>query len=141
MLEGINIHAPKTEETIVLEGVFLYSDGKPVVNETVRFEPEKTKEGVEGEASVQTDSSGRFSIKILKGLKGELYGEMYTYIGEFEKCPKLESIIKKTKSDDPNVIVSSTEIKTPTLKLQAENDLYDVELRFPFPGCKKAKQE
>jgi tRNA G46 methylase TrmB len=42
---------------------------------------------------------------------------MYTYVGDFENCPKLDTLLKKL---GPNV-------------------LDGVELKFPFPWCKKAK--
>jgi hypothetical protein len=129
--DEINVHVPEMEETITIDGLLLYSDGKPVVNESVEFKPGETKDNIDGEARAKTDSKGRFSIKILKGLKGELYGEMYTYIGEFENCPKLESVIKKTGQDN-------AELKTPAIEIQAENNLYNLELRYQFPGCKKA---
>lgn len=131
-LEGLDIRAPHVEETITVEGVFLYSDGKPVVGESVEFVPGQTGENVEGEARAQTDAQGRFSFKILKGLEGELYGEMYVYASKFENCPKLEAIIKKAPQ-------GSTDVKTPVMKIHALNDLSGVELRYPFPGCKKAK--
>lgn len=131
-LESLDIYVPKVEETIKIEGVFLYSDGKPVIDEAVQFKAEKTKDNLEGNARAKTDAHGRFSIKILKGLKGKLYGEMYTYTGEFENCPKLERVIKKTGRDN-------AEIATPSIEIQADSDLYDLELKFPFPGCKKAK--
>jgi hypothetical protein len=133
-IEDINIHVLIMEKVITIEGTLLYSDGKPVADKNIQFAPEKTNENIEGKISVRTDSSGRFSIKILKGLTGELYGDMYTYIGEFENCPKHESLIKKTNQ-------TYAEIKTPVIVINAENDLSNVELRFPFPGCKKAKQE
>lgn len=79
------------------------------------------------------ETPGRFSIKILKGLKGQLYGAMYTYLGEFENCPKLEKAIKKTGNDN-------AELKTPPLQVIADSNRYDVELKFPFPGCKKARE-
>lgn len=131
-LADFNIYAPRMEETVTIEGRFLYSDGKPVVGESVQFAAAKTKDDIEGDARARTDAQGRFSIKILKGLKGELFGEMYTYIGEFENCPKLEQEIKKTGS-------TNAEIKTPVVEIQAESDLQNVDLKYPFPGCKKAK--
>lgn len=134
ILEGINIYVPRMEEIITIEGVFLYSDGKPVIDESVEFKAEKTKEGIESDARATTDANGRFSIRILKGLKGKLYGGMYTYIGEYENCPNLESIIKKIGR-------TNTEIKTPAVEIQAENNLYGVELKYPFPSCKKAKED
>jgi len=65
-------------------------------------------------------------------LKGRLYGAMYAYIGEFENCPKLEKAIKQTGNDN-------ADLKTPALQVIAESDQYDIELKYPFPGCKKAK--
>lgn len=133
-LEGFDVRAPKLEATVVaVEGVFLYSDGKPVVGESVKFTAGKTKDNVEGDARATTDANGRFSLRILKGLEGELSGDMYTYVGEFENCPKLEAIIKKSDN-------TMATVKTDAVKIQAESDLKDVELRFPFPGCKKAKK-
>jgi hypothetical protein len=131
-VEGLNIYAPQMEEVITIEGVFLYSDGKPVVDESVQFEPEKTKANVEGKVRATTDSNGRFSLRVLKGLKGKLFGGMYVYEGKFENCPKLDAIIKKARND-------LEEIKTSAIEIQAEHDLYQVEIKYPFPGCKKAK--
>lgn len=131
-LSGFNIYAPRMEETITIEGRFLYSDGKPVTGETVLFAAGKTKDDIEGSARARTDAQGRFSLKILKGLEGQLFGVMYTYTGEFENCPKLEQEIKQTGG-------TNAELKTPVVEILAESDLQNVDLKFPFPGCKKAK--
>jgi hypothetical protein len=131
MIEGFDVRTPNVEETITVEGVLLYSDGKPASAEHVEFKATKTKANVENDADTMTDANGRFSLKILKGLEGELYGEMYTYLGEFEKCPKLEAIIKKTGERSAN-------LTTPVVKIQATDDLSGVELKYSFPGCKKA---
>jgi hypothetical protein len=133
--EDINVYVPKVEETVTIEGVFLYSDGKPIVDESIEFKSDSAKEGVEGDAREQTDAKGRFSIKVLKGLKGHLYGAMYAYIGEFENCPKLEAAIKKLGTN------TSAEIKTPAVQINADNNIGNIELRYPFPGCKKAKSD
>jgi hypothetical protein len=133
-LNDIEIHVPRVEETITIEGRFLYANGKPVADEYVQFKAENAGADIDDEAQALTDADGRFSIKILKGLKGKLYGAMYTYIGEFENCPKLEAAIKKSGQDN-------AELQTPALVIKAENDLYDVELRYPFPGCKKKESE
>jgi hypothetical protein len=137
-LENVQIRVPKAEEVVTVEGVFLYSDGKPVVGEAVVFkaagmerdEDDDIVGGVDGDARAESDARGRFRIKILKRLRGELYGTMYTYVGEFENCPKLDAIIKKSGED-------ATDLSTPAVKVQADADLYDVELRYAFPGCKK----
>jgi hypothetical protein len=131
-LADMDIRAPHAEETITVEGVFLYSDGKPVVEETVQFKTAQTRDNVDPDASATTDAKGRFSLKILKGFEGELYGQMYTYSGEFENCPKLEAIVKKAGG--------SMELRTSVMKIRAASDLSNVELKYPFPGCKKAKE-
>jgi len=158
-IENLQIHPPVAVETITVEGLFLYSDGKPVASEWVSFKSPKEKktatkdpkaqsddedededednddEDIEEEdARAETDASGRFSIKILKGAKGSLWAAMYSFVGEFENCPKLDRLIKQTGNDVP-------EIKTPPMEVFAQTNLYDVVLKYPFPSCKKAKIE
>ena len=101
-VENLQINPPITVETITVEGISLYSNGKPVIDEWVSFKSAKAAENEanddkndEDDARAKTDSKGRFSIKILKGAKGLLSGEMYTYLGEFENCPKLDRLIKQ----------------------------------------------
>ena len=130
-MEGINIYPPIIKETITVEGTCVYSDGKPMIEGLVRFEAEKTADGIDGEASADTDSTGRFSIKILKGLKGKVYGEVFAYSGKYENCPKLEELLKNT----PRV----ASIRTNAIEIQGDNNLAASELRYPFPACKKAK--
>lgn len=134
VVENLNIYVPKVEERITVEGILLYSDGKPAVNENIQFKAEKTVDGLEGDARAKTDSNGRFKIKILKNLKGQLFGNMYAFIGEFENCPKLEKLIKATGR-------TLADINTTAIDIQTDDNIYNVELKFPFPGCKKAKIE
>jgi hypothetical protein len=138
-VENLQIYPPVTAETITVEGVFLYSDGKPVASEWVSFKSatagqtrENDDDDDEKDAGAETDSKGRFSIKILKDSKGSLFGWMYTYLGEYENCPQLDRLIKQFDKDIP-------EIKTPPVEIFAQNNLYGVALKFPFPSCKKAK--
>lgn len=129
--EGLNILVPKMEETVTVEGVALFSDGKPVVNALVQFEPDKTSAAVDGRAWARTDSTGRFAIKILTGLSGIMYDEMFTYSGEYLNCPKLEELIKA----GPGSLI----IRTNALAIQADDDARNLVLRYTFPGCQKAK--
>lgn len=131
-LENIDIYVPKIEELITVQGVFLYSDGKPVVDESVQFKSTANRTKYSADALATTDAQGRFIIKILKGMKGSLFGSMYAYIGEFENCPKLETLIRQTGK-------TSFESKTQEIEISGEDNVFDVELKFPFPGCKKAK--
>ena len=140
-VEDVQVRVPAGEEIITVEGVFLYSDGKPVVDERVEFTAAGMKRDeygditgdVDGDAQATTDAQGRFSIKILKGLKGSLDGRMYTYVGEFENCPKLDRLIKQSGN-------SNGEVQTPAVEIKADENLSGVELKFPFPGCQKAKR-
>lgn len=155
-IENLQIHPTVEVETITVEGLFLYADGKPVASEWVSFmspkekkpatkkpkaqsdnddeEDEDDEDFEDEDARAQTDPNGRFSIKILKGSKGFLSGAMHTFVGEFENCPKLDRLIKQTGKD-------FLEIKTPPLEIFAQTNLYDVVLKYPFPSCKKAKIE
>jgi hypothetical protein len=133
-VEDIQIYAPVTAATVTVEGVFLYSDGKPVADERVEFRSEKTGDKGDPDAHAPTDSQGRFSLKILKGQRGQLYGTMLTFIGEFENCPKLDAVIRKMGGED-----SVPEIKTAAVQINADRDLDGVALKYPFPSCKKAK--
>lgn len=132
-LEGFDVRVPQAEETITVEGVLRYSDGKPVAGEGVEFKAANSNAEIDGDARARTDATGRFSIKILKDVEGELSGEMFAYAGEFENCPKLEALIKEWGN-------RVGELKTDAVKIQAGRDLKDVELRFTFPACKKAKK-
>jgi hypothetical protein len=130
-IKGLVIQAPQTEETITVEGVVLYSDGEPAVHEYVGFKPEKSDLPVEGYARAVTDSAGRFSIKILKNLRGTLAGEILVYGGKYENCRKIEQMIRDTGEWAFNV-------RTNSVELSADRNLFNVELRYSFPACKKA---
>lgn len=132
-LEGFDVRVPKLEQTVTVEGVFLYSDGKPVAGERVEFKVADSEGSVDGGARGETDAKGRFSIKILKGLKGELTADMFTYVGEFKNCPALDALVKKSGA-------AITTIKAEAVEIRAEGNLKDVELRFPFPRCEKANR-
>ena len=140
MIENLEIYPPIELKTITVEGVFLFSDGKPVAGESVSFESARQKSAENNdddddpnEARVDTDEKGRFSIKVVQGANGYLFGWMYSYVGEFENCPKLDRLIKRAGTDVP-------EIKTQMVPLRATTNVYGVELKFPFPYCKKAEK-
>lgn len=130
-LEDYDIHIPSQEATRVIQGTLLYSDGRPIAEEFIKFKGETVKAGYDSEAGTQTDAQGRFSLTILQGLKGSLYGFMYTYAGEYVNCPQLEKIIKAQGGSVP--------VETPPVKIEINRDIQDVKLMFAFPACVKAK--
>lgn len=140
IVENLEIYPPIARETVTVEGVVLYSDGKPAVNEFVFFKSVKKQSAgndeneYENDGSSKTDLKGRFSIRVLKGAVGSLRGAMNTYPGEYENCPKLDRLIKQSGSGVP-------EITTPPVEIRATTNLYGVELKYQFPSCKKAKRE
>ena len=138
-VENLEIYPPIELKTISVEGVLTFSDGKPVADEYVEFRALRKKAAQEDEddedpndAQTKSDQKGRFSIKIVNGANGSLFGEMITFAGDFENCPKLDRLIKKSGTDVP-------EIKTAPVEIRATSNIYNVELKFPFPSCKKAK--
>lgn len=135
---GLIITAPETAETVVYSGRLLFEDGKPVPDESVLFFKDSDTPRVRDynpDARTRTDENGQFSLKILKGSKGYIYGSLTTYSGEYEKCPKLEKLIKATGE------TSLVLIETSQVKVDPITDLSEIELRLPFPWCKPAKDD
>jgi len=132
-VEDINMVIPKLEETIIVKGVLFYSDGNPVVEHGVNFEVTKTNDKVHGDARGKTDSTGHFTLRILKGLTGELSAEDSLWKSVYENCPKVVELIATSGNDYVTV-------KSNIVKLTADQDVYEVELTLPFPRCEKVKE-
>ncbi len=130
-INDINIVVPKLEETITAEGVVRYSDGIPVTEEWVKFKVNDEKDN-SGDVTQQTDSAGRFSLKILKGFSGELSAQEFIFEGYYKNCPKVDELIAK---GGPRI-----HVPTNIIKIDAEQNLYDLELVLPFPRCKRWKE-
>jgi hypothetical protein len=128
--DNVDIHVPSRSETITLNGIFLYSDGNPAAKHTIEFAPDSKQEGVDGISRTQTDSQGRFSISVLKGLSGMLYGKIISYIGEFKNCPEIDQLIRQGGK-------RVCEARTEGLQITTDKDLQGIELKFPFPACKE----
>jgi hypothetical protein len=133
-IDDLIINAPQTAETITVSGVLLFEDGTPVVDTRVNFfeksNPKPKEEYGTPDAAGSTDDKGRFSIKILKGQRGELFGTFSAYVGKFENCPKLDNLIREKNE-------KFVDFETPVVKIEADNDLSEIVLKFPFPACRK----
>jgi hypothetical protein len=121
-------------ETITIQGVLLYSDGKPVVEKWVKFKVTKADEKIDGDVNEQTDSAGRFTLTVLKGLTGELAGEDWLQAGLYKNCPRVDELL--AKSGEYGVSVQSN-----VIKLTTEQNVYNVELTLPFHFAKKQKSK
>jgi len=133
VISDINIYVPKMEDTVTVEGLVSYSDGKPAADQWIEFEARNPPNGMDGGSRAQTDSKGRFQMRILKGLQGSVFGEIYVYSGMYENCPKLEELIKNSSRIG--------EVKTNAVEIRADDNLTNLQMRFPFPNCKKAKRD
>jgi len=133
-MKGLKILVPNPAEMITVQGVVRYADGIPAPNTTVRFTPAKAP-GVNGNALVDTNAQGEFSLRIFKDLPGELHffahsGSMAAAIvGEYDygKCPQVQMIVKQT---------GQRMIKTPALRIDSQQDRLNLVLTFPFRSCK-----
>lgn len=133
-LDNFTIQVLKTEELVTISGRWTYSDGKPVAGEWIEFKAGKKNEKVDTEQRTKTDENGNFSFKILKNFKGKLYGEMYSYVGEFENCPQTDKAVRETSGGKTNA-----ELKTQPIEIEATKDISNLSLKFPFPGCEKKR--
>jgi len=132
-INNYDIHVPSQSETVILKGVLLYADSKPFENGGVEFVSDKKKKNEESHATTLTDSQDRFSIKILKGTKGKLFGTETLFSWEYEDCPSILKILngKEEIWDYP----------TKALIIDGNTDLLNIKLEFPFTYCKPKKLE
>lgn len=131
-LEAIDIHIPEMKEVVTVEGVFLSSDGKPVTQAGIYFKAENTDELVEGDDFTRTDENGKFSLRVLKGLSGELFGEVTLNESEFKDCPQVIAFLREKGG-------INWRKRTDAIRIQTQKNVDQVELKLPFPGCRGAK--
>ncbi|MBO0722169.1 MAG: carboxypeptidase regulatory-like domain-containing protein, partial [Blastocatellia bacterium] len=124
-LENYDIDIPPQTTTHTIQGKLLDADGRPVGNGYVQFKADKVEEGIAGEVRTKTDAQGRFSLNILQGLDGRLYGFIDPAQGEYANC---QSLLKS--------VGDSASLETEPLQLEITADLQDVELRFSIVPCK-----
>lgn len=134
-IEGIEIRIPKLEEIVTAKGRILYSNGLPVADERVYFTSETSSNPNNIEAFTITDSEGRFTLEIMKGLEGKIYGIITADVETSKNCPSLQKIVKE-KTDDKKFVT----LKTAETNFQAKKNTNDIELKYNFDGCQKAKE-
>ncbi len=138
-IKDLVITAPNTVETITISGKVIFENGYPKTKDeryvSVEFAPDKiTKQTkIDGESRATVDEYGNFTLRILKGQKGKFYGELLTFLGDYEKCPKLDAILRKQSR--------SMEVHTNSVASVGTKDLTGIILKFPFQSCKKAKRD
>ena len=127
-VKDIDVVIPRLLETVTIEGVLLYSDDKPVADGYVKFKA--TSPDINGDVSESTNKDGHFKMRVVKGVKGVLSSDFYASIGRYIDCPKLDALIKESGE-------KFATIKTEPVTIEANQDIADVVMRFPFPACKR----
>ena len=131
--ETIDIHVPEVKEVVEIEGVFLSADRKPVIRAGIFFEAETTDELTDGRAFTRTDENGKFSLRVLKGLKGKLNGIVTLDEEEFRECPQVTALLKAQRPTDWR------DQKTEAIEIQSRGNVNNMELKLPFASCKGGK--
>ncbi len=131
--KAIDIYVPEMREVVDIEGFFVSADRKPVTRARIFFKAEKTDELTDGDAFAITDANGKFSLRVLKGLKGKLVGEVWLDENEFTECPQVVASLKKNGEG------GWEEQKTDAVELQIQGTVDNMELRLPFASCKGRK--
>ena len=134
-IDDLIITAPTTDETITVKGTIRFSNGKYNAKDaeytSIEFREQNEAKESEIERGV-IDDNGNFSITILKGRKGRLYGSIMVYAGKYENCRKVEALVKKSGESIPD-------LHTNEIEINAGSDIQSVSLMFPFPLCKKVE--
>ena len=126
-VKDVNVTVPVLLETITVEGVVYYSDDRPVAGQSVRFDA-VAKPGFDGFVVAETNAEGRFTIRILKGLQGNLETGVAVYPETYQNCPALAAFMKQT--GEPSGYFSTQESR-----IEAEQDISNLVLRLPIPSC------
>lgn len=129
-IENIDLVIPKLEETITIEGVLRYADGKPAADGSVKFIRAEDNQRL---VTQTTDAEGRFRLRVLKGLTGKIFGEFTVYTNLFKNCPKVDELLAQSGRDATIVVTNS-------IKLPAVQSQYHIELALPFPQCERARK-
>jgi hypothetical protein len=129
VITGINIVIPKLFERVTVSGTLQYSDETPVDNGKVELVASPMT-GIEGDVRIYTDAQGRFTLQILKGVTGQLYGGLYVSADSYVDCPKLDELIQ-AKGE------RYTTIEAQPIRIEANQDLENLVIKLPFPRCKK----
>jgi hypothetical protein len=128
-VKDVNVRVPVLLETITVEGVVYYSDDRPVSGQSVRFDA-VAKPGLDGFVVAETNAEGRFSIRILKGLQGNLETGMAVYPETYQNCPALAAFMKQT--GEPSGYFNTQESR-----IEAAQDISNLVLRLPIPSCQR----
>ena len=130
-LEKHDIQISSQALTSIVEGVLLFSDGRPVAKEFIDFKAEGDG-NVERSARAVTDEQGRFSFRVLRGTAGWLRGYILAYRGKFLDCPYIDKLLEGRTN---NMI----DVEAKQIRIEVSDDIRNVKVVFQFPFCAGAR--
>lgn len=128
----IDIQISQFVELLTFTGRLLYSDGKAVEDERVKFIPDD-KEAFD-EMSQTTDKDGNFVFRIPKGASGIISSELSVYQNEYVDCSKLEAMFKEAGK-------TLIYVKSASIIFNGQESPQNNELFLPIPLCLKASEK
>ncbi len=133
LLRDLKIVIPVLDDTISVEGVVLEPNNYyPCHSLTLKFEPKKPFRDlalVDANASKAIYSDVRFTLTLLKGFSGDLFGEFLVYKDDFVNCPQVDELIEKNGG-------KAVSIRTRPIRINAQRNLRGLVLKFPYPHCR-----
>jgi hypothetical protein len=134
VLENFTVKASKPAETVVISGKVIYDDGTPAASEGVKFATGAGGKTLPDDPYDYTDKNGVFSLIVLKGQKGVVYGHLYTDSGKYRACPEKVEIAKTRAVKDENKF-----LETVRFQVEAATGTTGLEIEFPFSLCGQPK--
>ncbi len=129
VITGLKFTVPELRGLITISGVMRYADNQPAGKQNVAFKTEKPGD-IDSMVVSHTDAAGRFSMKLLKGTPGQIYGVFVGGDKEMRRCPRLKDLVN-----------GPSELRlAPAIKIDAEHDVHNFVLRFPFACSRRAKR-
>jgi hypothetical protein len=127
-----DLRIPRLLPTVTISGRLVYKDGHPVAGEHVRFESDDRKYDGGG---AQTDAEGRFTLKLLRGVPGQLRARLFVYEGMFAAaCPEVKKLIDAAGRGNAFG-------ETNTVKVSAAADTKGLRLVVPYSHCPLKEKE
>jgi len=87
----------------------------------------------EGRTFTRTDENGKFSLRVLKGLKGKISGIVTLDENEFKDCPQVIALLKAQRTNN------WLDQKAEAIEIQIQGNVNNIELKLPFASCKGGK--
>lgn len=129
-LKGFVVRAPRPVETVNISGALRFSDGSPVSTGTVKFVTGNGEDRLPGDAYAYPDKSGKFTLKVLKGQKGVIFGYVPLNSWVFRGCPD------RLKGAQLEAERSGVQLpETPRTTVESASEMSGINLNFTFTLC------